>query len=145
MKVREIAVKEAICADQNSTIAEVASLMKRHNIGAMPVCIGNQLIGMLTDRDIVTGCIASGLDPKSCVANQVMTINPASISPDMTVEDAARVMAKNQVRRLPVVEAGELVGMLSLGDMAMASCDNSLVADTLRKVSSATHSVPVCA
>ncbi len=73
-----------------------------------------------------------------------MSIHPATVSPDTTVEESANIMGRHQVMRLPVVENDELVGMLSLGDIAMASRDNHLVADTLRRVSSPTHAVPVC-
>lgn len=144
MKVKDIAFKEAICADQNSNITEVAAFMRRHNIGAVPVCNSSHVVGMLTDRDIIVGCLASGRDPKNCLAKDYMTANPVCVSPDATLEEAAKIMGKNQIRRLPVVEGGELVGMLSLGDLVMASCDNDLVAETVRRVSSPNHTVPVC-
>jgi CBS domain-containing protein len=129
-------MKEPYCASPTMSLTEIASMMKRHGVGAMPVCNEGRLVGMITDRDIVISCVAAGMDASACQAKEFMTSNPVSISPDMDVEEAARIMSKEQVRRLPVLEEGCLVGMLSLGDVAMALQGNdSLVAETLRKIS----------
>jgi len=91
---------------------------------------------MMTDRDIVISCAASGAEMSSCRAREFMPSNPVTINADSTVEKAALLMAKEQVHRLPVTDNGKLMGMLSLGDLSLALIDNDkLVADTLRKIS----------
>ena len=136
MKVRDIGIKEIYCATPTMSLIEIASMMKRHGVGAMPVCDGDKLIGMITDRDIVVSCVAAGMYAGTCQAKEFMTSKPITVTPETDLEEATRVMAKEQVRRLPVVEEGRLVGMLSLGDIAIALAGNdSLVAETLRKVS----------
>ncbi len=145
MKVRDIAMKDTYCASPAMSLNEIASMMKRHGVGAMPVCDGDKLVGMITDRDIVISCVAAGMDAVACQAKEFMTSNPITVTPESDLEEAARVMAREQVRRLPVVEEGCLVGMLSLGDIAMALPGNdSLVAETLRKISTPTQAVPSC-
>jgi CBS domain-containing protein len=139
MKVRDIGMKEVHCADSAMDLNEVAAMMKRHNIGVVPVCEGGKLLGMLTDRDLVVSCMASDMDPKECTAREYMTAKPVSVTPDTDLEEAAKIMGKEQLRRLAVVENGNLVGMVSLGDIAMNLDDDFLVAEMLRKVSSATH------
>lgn len=136
MKVRDIALKEVHCAEPGTSMEQIAAMMKRHGIGAVPVCEEKKLLGMLTDRDIVISCVASGADTSSCLAQDFMTASPVFVRPDSTVEEAALVMAKEQIHRLPVVANGELMGMLSLGDLSLALADNDkLVADTVRKIS----------
>ncbi len=139
MKVRDIGMKEVNCADPSMDLSEVATMMKRHNIGSVPVCEGGKLVGMLTDRDLVITCMASDMDPKECTAREYMTANPVTVTPDTDIEEAARIMGREQLRRLPVVENGKLVGMLSLGDIAVALEDDCLIAETLRKISHGAH------
>lgn len=143
MKVRDIGMKEIYWATPTMSLNEIASMMKRHGVGAMPVCDGDKLVGMITDRDIVVSCVSAGMDAGVCQAKEFMTSSPITVTPETDLEEAARVMAKEQVRRLPVVEEGCLVGMLSLGDIAVALPGNdSLVAETLRKISTPTQAVP---
>ncbi len=145
MKVRDIAMKDTYCASPTMSLNEIASMMKRHGVGAMPVCDGDKLVGMITDRDIVISCVAAGMDTVACQAKEFMTSNPITVTPESDLEEAARVMAREQVRHLPVVEEGCLVGMLSLGDIAVALPGNdSLVAETLRKISIPTQAVLSC-
>jgi CBS domain-containing protein len=136
MKVKDISLKEVHSADSTTTVNEAASMMKRHGVGILPVCEDGRLLGMLTDRDIVIGCVAAGMDVKECQVKEFMTSEPVTIAPNMDIEEAAEVMGKEQVRRLPVVEDGNLVGMLSLGDIAMALDKNDVIANTLRRISS---------
>lgn len=141
MKVRDIGIKEVHCASPSMDLSEVASMMKRHNIGVVPVCEGKKILGILTDRDLVISCMAADMNPKECNAREFMTANPVAVTPDTDLEEAARIMGREQLRRLVVVEDGNLVGMISIGDVAMTLDDDSLIAETLRKVSSATHLV----
>ncbi len=142
MKVRDIGMKDVHCADPTTSFSEIASMMKRHNVGVIPIGEGKKLMGVLTDRDLVISCMAADRSPKECKAREFMTSNPITVTPDTDLEEAARIMGQEQIHRLPVVESGNLVGLISLGDISMAlSGDDSLVADTLRKISTPTHSV----
>jgi len=138
MKVRDIAVKEVHCAEPEMDLAQIATMMKRHNVGVIPVCDGKKLMGMLTDRDLVLSCMASGADPEKCTARQFMTSHAVAITPDTEIDEAARIMGAEQLHRLPVVEDDELVGILSLGDIAFALDDDGLVGETLRRISTPT-------
>jgi CBS domain-containing protein len=142
MKIREIAAKEVYCASPEATLREVASLMREHDIGAMPVCEGKKLVGIITDRDIVITCAAMGNSSLDCKAKDFMKKNPKTVSLDTDLEEAAKIMAEEQIRRLPVLGGDRVVGILSLGDLALALRDNDkLVADTLRKISTPPASI----
>ncbi len=141
MKISDIAIKEVKCISPNATLHDVATAMRDYGVGVIPVCEGDKLIGLITDRDIVITCLAMGNDGNTCKASDFMTKNPRSVMPDMDLEEAARIMANEQVRRLPVTEGNNLVGMLSLGDISQALKGNDkLIADTLRKISTPTRS-----
>jgi CBS domain-containing protein len=136
MKVADVGLKEVYCATPMSTLNEIATMMKRHGVGSIPVCEGDHLVGIVTDRDIVLSCVAAGTNPASCMVNEIMTSEPIGVNPRVDLEDAAGIMAREQIRRLPVMEGDSLVGMISLADMARALPDNDrVIADTLRGVS----------
>lgn len=135
MKVGELMTKEFYTATPSSSLTDIAVEMKRHNVGAMPVVENNRLVGIITDRDIVVECVAAGVNPDTCPAQQFMTANPITVGPDTPLEQAAEIMAKEQIHRLPVVENGRLVGMLSLGDLAISGLADNVVAEALRRIS----------
>lgn len=119
MKIREIMTAPAVQIRKNETVEVAARTMARYNIGAMPVCgADGKLCGVLTDRDLVTRCLAAGRQPEQTIVADVMSGNVVSAQPDMDVAVAAHLMGRLQVRRLPVVENGALCGMVSLGDLA---------------------------
>jgi CBS domain-containing protein len=119
MKIREIMTAPAVQIRQSETVDVAARTMARYNIGAMPVCgADGKLCGVLTDRDLVTRCLAAGRQPEQTIVADVMSGNVVSAQPDMDVAVAAHLMGRLQVRRLPVVENGALCGMVSLGDLA---------------------------
>ena len=108
-----------ISIDPQESAALAARLLARHNVGALPVCSsGGRLQGLVTDRDIVLRCVAAESDPLATTVSRIMTKHPASVSPTDDVRRAAQRMSALQVRRLPVVEGGKVVGMVSLGDLA---------------------------
>jgi CBS domain-containing protein len=145
MRISDIAIKEVYCAAPTTSLVETASMMKRHNVGLVPICEGKKLVGVVTDRDIVINCVAAGMDAARCNAKEFMTSNPILVTPDTNIEEAAKIMGKEQIHRLPVVDNGNLVGVVSLGDLAIALTRNdSLLADTLRKISIPTQAIPVC-
>ena len=107
--------------NNDDSIQRVAELMKENNIGIIPVEKDGKLSGIITDRDITLRCVAQGNNPDMVKTELIMTTTPLiSISPEHSVIEAARIMAREQVRRLPVCEDGRIVGMLSLGDLARA-------------------------
>jgi len=135
MKVKEIGLKEVICVQANTNLAEIAAQMKRHNIGVVPVCESDRLIGIITDRDLVISCMASGVVPESCQAREFMTAHPVSVTPDTDPEEAAHIMGKEQLHRVPVVQGEKLAGMISLADLAMFLHNDALLGETVRRIS----------
>ena len=119
MNVKEIMSSKPITVSPEESAAVAARLLSRYNIGALPVCSKNgALKGMLTDRDIVLRCIAADEDPQNIKVSEIMTRRVVSVNAMDSVELASNLMAKEQIRRLPVQEQGRVVGMLSLGDLA---------------------------
>jgi len=121
MKVKDMMHKGAEYVAPNATLQQVASKMRDHDVGAIPVCEGGKPIGMVTDRDIAVRVLANGKDAAKLVAKDVMSRNVVFCRDTEDAEDAIRLMEVNQVRRLPVLnEAQKLVGMVSLGDISHA-------------------------
>lgn len=119
MKVRDCMTSAAICVSEDESVAAAARIMARQNVGALPVRgHGGQLRGIVTDRDLVLRCMASGEEARHVPVGRVMTSRVATIGPEESVFTAAETMAREQVRRLPVVENGRLVGMVSLADVS---------------------------
>ena len=116
---RDIMTGSAECVGENETLVQAARKMKDLSVGSLPICgEDNRLKGMLTDRDIVVKCLADGGDPSTATAGQFAEGKPVTIGADDTVEDAIRTMQQHQVRRLPVIDGHDLVGMLSQADIA---------------------------
>ncbi|MBE6958705.1 MAG: CBS domain-containing protein [Ruminococcaceae bacterium] len=119
MKLKDIMSRNVIRIHPNESVAVAARLLESHNIGVLPVCEENgRLCGVVTDRDLVTRCIASNRSPEYTRVRDVMTGRIVSASPDMDVSAAAHLMGREQVRRLPVLREGVLCGMVSIGDLA---------------------------
>lgn len=103
----------------STSVAEAARLMKSDDIGSVPVLEDGKLSGVLTDRDIVLRVVAEGRDPQSVTAGEVASREPVTVDPQQNLDEALRLMAKHQVRRLPVVEEdGRLVGVVAQADVA---------------------------
>jgi len=118
MKARDVMTKSVVTVSPDTTIKEVAQLMQQHNVGAIPVVDQNGLKGIVTDRDLVVRNIASGKDPFSTPVRDIMTSQVTTVTPDEDVQSITRLMASRQIRRVPVVENQQLIGMVSLGDIA---------------------------
>jgi len=118
--VREIMTSNAECIGGRETLEAAARKMRDLNVGALPICgEDQQLKGMLTDRDIVLKCIAQGGDPRSTTAGELAQGSPVWIEADQPVDDAWQLMAKNRIRRLPVLDGNHrLIGIVSQGDVA---------------------------
>ena len=106
------------------------------NIGPLPVCEGNRVVGILTDRDITVRATAAGCDPKTTLVSEVMSQDIVSCHEDQDVSEAAALMKEKQIRRLLVMnQADQLVGIVSLGDLATVGANESRPADVLGKIS----------
>lgn len=119
MKLKEIMSRNVIRIHPKETVAVASRLLAGHNIGVLPVCDEKgKLCGIVTDRDLVTRCLAANKLPAHTKVQEVMTTRIISAVPDMDVSVAAYLMAREQVRRLPVLQEGILCGMISVGDLA---------------------------
>ena len=119
MNVKSCMNTHVIAVTPEESVAVAARLMARHNVGVLPVkARDGSLCGMITDRDMVTRCMALERSPAETSVARIMTSRVASIAPTATLEQAADKMAREQVRRLPVVEGRRLVGMVTLGDLS---------------------------
>lgn len=116
MNVKDLTLEKAIVTDLDESIADAADRMRFYDVGALPVMDGRRLIGIVTERDIVRA-VADHARLELTPAADYMTPSPATIGPEATIEHAAAVMAALRVRHLPVVEGGDLLGMISLRDI----------------------------
>jgi len=136
MQVREIMNRSVVSVSPEETVDLAARLLARHNIGALPVCTSDgKLQGVLTDRDIVLRCVALNRDPAATKTGDIMSRGVLTASPAEDAAAAGRVMAQGQVRRLPVVEGGKVVGFLSLGDLAVRAGTDMEAGKALGKIS----------
>lgn len=134
MQVRDIMTNDVSSVAPNSSVNEAAQIMKNLNVGCVPVCNGNEPVGIITDRDIAIRNVAENGDFNTPVES-IMSNNLVYGSPDMSVHEAAELMSKNQIRRLPVVENGNLVGIVALGDLAVQSQSDMEAGDALSTIS----------
>ncbi|MBU3112812.1 CBS domain-containing protein [Clostridium lacusfryxellense] len=120
MKVSEIMTRDVISLSVDDTVERAAELMKEYNIGSIPVNTEDRgVVGIVTDRDIILRCAAEGKDIKTQKVRGIMTSNPVIGDCDIDVNEAARIMSERQIRRIPITSSNKLVGMLSLGDLAL--------------------------
>lgn len=122
-------------ASPEMNTADAAGLMKQFDVGVIPVAEGEELIGLVTDRDIVVRVVAERKDPMSVKLSDIATKAAVTVSPDTRISEARDLMAEHKVRRLPVVKAEKLVGIVSMGDLAMADASKRAVGETLEEVS----------
>ena len=118
MQLKDIMQSPVIAVHPGESVAVAARTMTHYNIGFLPVCSAGQLRGVVTDRDMVTRCLAAGRDPEKTPVSMVMTRQVVTATPEMETGVAAHLMGRRQIRRLPVMESGQLRGMVSLGDIA---------------------------
>jgi CBS domain-containing protein len=128
-QIREVMTSDPAYVESDSTVQEAASLMKDRDVGAIIVTEDGQTKGIVTDRDIAVRVVAEGRDPATTRASEASSSDPATLSPDDSVEDAAKVMRERNIRRLPVVEDGKPVGVVSLGDVSQERDAGDTLAD----------------
>ena len=135
MKVSDIMTKNVIKISPEESVEVAARTLTHYNIGVLPVCgYDGNLCGLVTDRDLVTRCLAAGKSPEATSVKEVMTGGVIAARPDMDTGAAAHLMGRKQIRRLPVVENGRLCGMVSLGDLANREECNPDAADALGEI-----------
>lgn len=116
---REIMTGGPECVGERETLLDAARKLKELDVGSLPICgEDNRLKGILTDRDIVIRCLAEGGDPRTATAGELGQGKPVTIGADDSIEEAIRTMQHHQIRRLPVIDGHNLVGMLSQADIA---------------------------
>ena len=119
MKVRDIMTNHVVRIGAEEPVEAAARALTHYNVGILPVCgADGRVCGMVTDRDLVTRCLAPGRSAGDVKVRQVMTGRVVTAGPDMDLREAAELMSREQLRRLPVVENGKLCGMVTLGDLA---------------------------
>jgi CBS domain-containing protein len=134
MKIRDVMTPNPHTVSPNDTVQRVAELMREEDTGAVPVVENGRVLAMVTDRDIVVRVVADGgafTGPISEIASEGVVTAP----PDMSTRDAEALMAERQIRRLPVVENDRLIGIVSLGDLAVKSGHDDRVGETLEHIS----------
>lgn len=139
MRVKDIMTKDVLVVSPDTYIAEVARQMESHDIGAVPVCTGRKVVGMVTDRDIALQVVGRGKDPADCKASDVMTSPVVWCYEEAELDEAARLMETRQIRRLIVVDREKkLVGVVALGDLATRA-NERVAGEALEKISEPTH------
>ena len=117
--VREVMTSKLCSIDADKPVAYAAKMMRDEDVGLAPIVEGQKLVGTITDRDIAIRVVAEGKDPQSTIVREIATTRLVTIDPDQDIDEATRLMAEHQVRRLPVVEEdGRLVGVVAQADIA---------------------------
>lgn len=133
-KMKDVMTKNVDCCTLLDNVYEVAVKMKELNVGAVPIVDNEKLVGMITDRDIVIRGVAER-HPGSTKVEDIMSDKLITVSPDTDVKEAAKLMAEHQIRRLPVVENEKLVGIVSLGDLAVRDASDESAGQALSDIS----------
>jgi len=139
MNLGDMMSTDLVTCSPNESLAQVARKLQEEDIGSCPVVDGDKLVGIVTDRDIAIRAVAKGLDSNDTKVSDIMSTDLVLGNQTMTLEDAARMMADNQVRRLPIVEEERLVGIVALADLAIDLEEDELLAETIERISEPSH------
>jgi CBS domain-containing protein len=123
--VRDAMTENPRSIGQSASVVEAARLMREEHIGSLPITEDEKLVGMITDRDITTRVVAEAADPKTTSVGDVYSRDLISVEPDNNLDEALQLMARHQVRRVPVVENGRLVGIVAQADIALRDTDKT--------------------
>jgi CBS domain-containing protein len=132
--VREIMTANPTTVRPESPVADAAKLMKSEDVGSLPVVDGDRLVGVVTDRDIVVRVVAEGGDPGAISVGEIRSSDPVTVDPKQDLGEALTQMARHQVRRLPVVDNGRLVGVLAQADVAREAA-GSVAGEVVEEIS----------
>lgn len=140
MQLRDVMTRDVEIVRPDATLAEAAGRMKALDVGPLPVCDGNRLVGMLTDRDVTTRATAAGQDPRTTRVRDAMTPDVAYCFEDQDISEAEQLMRERKIRRIAVLDRNkQLVGMVSLGDLATKSGGEKAPHEVLTDVSEPAH------
>ena len=120
-QIRDVMTQSPTTCEPSTTVVEAAKVMAKEDVGPIPVVEDGRLVGLVTDRDLVIRVIAEGRDPNSTTIGDIATGDLATVSPDQSLDEALRIMAQKQVRRIPVVENDRIVGIVAQADVARAA------------------------
>jgi CBS domain-containing protein len=124
--IRDLMTKNPSTIEPDKSVADAAKLMRDEDAGIVPIVDGQKLVGTTTDRDIAIRIVAEGKDPQSTKVREIMTSRLVTVDPDQELDEALRLMAEHQVRRLPVVEEdGKLIGIVAQADIAKHTSDET--------------------
>jgi CBS domain-containing protein len=133
--IREVMTRNPCAIDAEKPVTHAAKMMKEENVGFAPIVEGDRVVGTLTDRDIALKVVAEGLDPQSTTVRDIASTDLVTVDPEQNLDEALRLMAQNQVRRLPVVEEdGRLVGVVAQKDVAEQG-DDAKTGEVVQQIS----------
>jgi CBS domain-containing protein len=141
MKIKDIMTNNVVSVKLETPITEVTKIIKDNNVGSVPVCDGQRVVGIVTDRDIVLRGIAMDKDINTLKAKDVMTAKVTTVDSNSDVNSASNIMAEKQIRRLPVVDGNNLVGIVSIGDIAVRNSLQDDAGDALSDISKPSNSL----
>jgi len=147
MVIRDLMSHRVVSVDQNATLQEAARLMRQENVGSLSVT-GGSLVGIVTDRDLAVKAVSEGWNPREHRVAEIMSRQPVCVAPDADVLQASELMAQHQVRRLPVCENNEIIGMISFADIAdyaRRCLDNLIMEETKAGMLTAAHHMATAA
>ena len=127
--IRELMTDDPITLEPSASAREAAERMREADVGAMLIVEGDELKGLVTDRDIVVRAVAEGKDPDDVSVGDICSSSVVSVTADDSVEDAISTMRQHDIRRVPVLDGDKPVGIVSLGDLAVAKDSDSVLAD----------------
>jgi CBS domain-containing protein len=133
-KIHDVMTPAPETVEADKPAAEAAKKMKQADAGMIPVVENGNLLGTVTDRDIALRVVAAGKDPQTTPVREIATTDPVTVQPDRSIAEALQLMARHQVRRLPVVEGGRLVGVVAQADVAREG-DEREVGETVEQIS----------
>jgi CBS domain-containing protein len=134
-RVRDAMTEDPRSIGASEPVVDAARLMREQHVGSLPVTDNEKLVGMITDRDITTRVVAEAADPKMISVGDVYSRDLISIEPDQDLDEALRLMARHQVRRLPVVESGSLVGIVAQADIALRENEKKKTGELVEAIS----------
>ena len=133
--VRHVMTEAPHTAGVDLNAFDAAGLMRQYDVGVIPVVDGEELVGLVTDRDLVVRVLAERQDASAIRLGDIVTRSPVTVTPDTKLSDARDLMAEHKIRRLPVVKGDQLVGIVSMGDIAVHDASKRAVGDALSEVS----------
>lgn len=138
MKIKDVITQKPQCVSPDATLARAAEDMKTLNVGFLPICENDRLVGAVTDRDIAVRAVAEGCDPNVTTVREVMSRDIVYCLETQGLDEAARLMEEKMVRRLPVLNGDQrLVGIISVGDLAARAHETQLAGEVLERIATA--------